>query len=213
MSIEPSDSSSDPPIDNRKSAIDNSSSLAFVSRGGDKLQAALNHFRVDVAGRVVADLGSHVGGFVDCLLQRGAKRVYSVDTSYGILAWKLRKDPRVVVLERTNAMHVTLPEPVDLVTIDVGWTPQAKILPRVAAMLAPGGAVLTLIKPQYEAPPHRLRDGVLPDEEVEAVTASVLGEVETLGWAVRETMVSPLRGHGGNREHFAYLSQRIPPSP
>jgi predicted rRNA methylase YqxC with S4 and FtsJ domains len=109
--------------------------LAHVSRGGDKLAAALDHFELDVARRVCADLGSHVGGFVDCLLQRGAARVYSVDTCYGTLAWRLRRDPRVVVLERTNAMHVSLPEPVDLITIDVGWTPQAKILPNAAGLL------------------------------------------------------------------------------
>ena len=147
----------------------------FVSRGGDKLAAALGHFKVDVAGRVCADLGSHVGGFVDCLLLRGAARVYAVDTCYGTLAWKLRRDSRVVVLERANAMHVSLPEPVDLVTIDVGWTPQIKILPNVERLVrvsgglpAPasadrptpstarrvshgGGQVLTLIKPHYEA--------------------------------------------------------------
>ena len=109
----------------------------FVSRGGEKLAAALDHFGMDVGGLCCADLGSHVGGFVDCLLQRGAAKVFSVDTSYGTLAWKLRKDDRVVVMERTNAMHVELPEPVDLVTIDVGWTPQAKVLPNVARLLRP----------------------------------------------------------------------------
>ena len=112
-----------------------STSDANVSRGGDKLAAALDRFELDVAERVCADLGSHVGGFVDCLLQRGAARIYAVDTCYGTLAWKLRRDSRVVVLERTNAMHVSLPEPVDLVTIDVGWTPQAKILPNAARLL------------------------------------------------------------------------------
>ena len=112
---------------------------------------ALTQFGMDVRGLVCADLGSNVGGFVDCLLQRGAGKVYSVDTSYGTLAWKLRKDPRVVVLERTNAMHVTLPEPVDFVTIDVGWTRQEKILPAAARMLKPGGRVVTLIKPKAEA--------------------------------------------------------------
>ncbi len=108
---------------------------AYVSRGGDKLAAALDYFGLDATDRVCADLGSHVGGFVDCLLQRGAARVYAVDTCYGTLAWKLRRNPRVVVRERTNAMHVSLPEPVDLVTIDVGWTPQSKILPNAARLL------------------------------------------------------------------------------
>ncbi|RME40059.1 MAG: hypothetical protein D6788_04150 [Planctomycetota bacterium] len=108
---------------------------SYVSRGGEKLAAALARFRVDPTGWTCADLGSHVGGFVDCLLQHGAARVYAVDTCYGTLAWRLRKDERVVVRERTNALHVTLPEPVDLVTIDVGWTRQEKVLPRAAALL------------------------------------------------------------------------------
>ena len=112
----------------------------YVSRGGEKLAAALDRFGLDVTGLVCADLGSHVGGFVDCLLRRGAARVHSVDTAYGTLAWKLRRDSRVVVYERTNAMHVSLPEPVDLVTIDVGWTPQVRILPNVARLVTPARA-------------------------------------------------------------------------
>ncbi|MCH9003257.1 MAG: hypothetical protein IIC02_11845 [Planctomycetes bacterium] len=148
-------------------------SKSYVSRGGDKLAAALTHFKLDVGGLVCADLGSHVGGFVDCLLQRGAAKVYSVDTSYGTLAWTLRKDDRVVVLERTNAMHVTLPEPVDLVTIDVGWTPQAKILPAAARMIKPEGRVVTLLKPHYEAAKELLVDGVLPDRMSANVAAAV----------------------------------------
>src|SRR5207247_2194247 len=123
----------------------------FVSRAGQKLDHALDAFHIDVRDRICADLGSNVGGFVDCLLQRGAAKVYSIDTGYGVLAWKLRKDPRVIVMERTNAMHVTLPERVSLVTIDVAWTKQKHILPAAAKMLADGGAVVTLIKPHYEA--------------------------------------------------------------
>src|SRR5687767_8878918 len=106
-----------------------SSECSYVSRGGLKLAAALDAFGIDPPGYVCADLGSNVGGFVDCLLQRGAKKVYAVDTGYGVLAYKLRIDPRVVVMERTNAMHVELPEVVDLITIDVAWTPQHRILP------------------------------------------------------------------------------------
>jgi len=182
-------------------------SHTFVSRGGEKLEAALQHFAVEVAGRTCADLGSHVGGFVDCLLRSGAARVYSVDTAYGILAWKLRKDPRVTVLERTNAMHVTLPETVELVTVDVGWTPQSKILPNVARMLSPAGRVITLIKPHYEAAENLLVNGVLPDEQVDAVVGTVLDEVKSLGWAVLGIFPSPLRGHAGNREVFALLTR------
>ena len=183
-------------------------SKSYVSRGGDKLAAALAHFKLDVAGLVCADLGSHVGGFVDCLLQHGAVKVYSVDTSYGTLAWTLRKDDRVVVLERTNAMHVTLPEPVDLVTIDVGWTPQAKILPAVARMIKPEGRVVSLLKPHYEAPKERLVDGVLPDERVGGVVESVKTAIVRDGWSIVAETESPLRGHGGNRE-FLLLLMRV----
>ena len=190
-------------IDNRPST--NGNSNRFVSRGGDKLDAALTHFKIEVAGKVCADLGSHVGGFVDCLLQRGAAKVYSIDTAYGTLAWKLRKDPRVVVLERANAMHVTLPEPVGLVTIDVGWTPQAKVLPNVPRLLAPDGGVLTLVKPHYEALPGELIDGVVPDDRVDAVVKHVLEGVISQGWTMQGTFESPIRGHGGNREVFALL--------
>lgn len=181
--------------------------MPYVSRGGDKLAAALDHFRLDVTGLIAADLGSHIGGFVDCLLQRGAAKVYSVDTSYGTLAWKLRKDPRVVVLERTNAMHVTLPEPVDLVTIDVGWTPQTKVLPQVARLVSPSAKVVTLIKPHYEAAPELIVDGVLPEEQVDAVVQKVVGDITALGWDVVGVVESPILGHGGNREVFAMLGR------
>src|SRR5258706_16468275 len=101
----------------------------FVSRAGLKLDHALSHFAIDVSGKTCADLGSNTGGFVDCLLKRGAAKVYAIDTGYGALDWNLRKDPRVAVMERTNAMHATLPEKVDVVTIDVAWTKQRHILP------------------------------------------------------------------------------------
>src|SRR4051812_10816044 len=118
--------------------------MEFVSRAGQKLDHALAVFDLDVKGLICADLGSNVGGFVDVLLQRGAKKVYSIDTGYGVLAWKLRKDPRVVVMERTNAMHANLPEPVQLVTIDVAWTKQKHILPAAKKLLSPEGICVTL---------------------------------------------------------------------
>jgi 23S rRNA (cytidine1920-2'-O)/16S rRNA (cytidine1409-2'-O)-methyltransferase len=185
-----------------------STSDTYVSRGGDKLAAALNHFRIDATGHLCADLGSHVGGFVDCLLRHGAAKVYSVDTSYGTLAWTLRKDERVVVLERTNAMHVSLPESVDLVTIDAGWTKQSKILPNAAKLLnsASTGLVLTLIKPHYEANKKLLVDGVLPDQHRGEIVDKVLEEIESTGWRIDGTFESPIPGHGGNHEVFALLS-------
>lgn len=179
----------------------------FVSRGGHKLAAALDAFQIDVNGLVCADLGSHVGGFVDCLLQRGADRVYSVDTSYGTLAWRLRKNPRVVVMERCNAMHVSLPETVDLVTIDVGWTPQHRVLPHALTLLRPGGSIVTLLKPHYEAKRGQLVNGVLPEAFVPEVLDAVLTSIAILPLVVRGTIPSPLPGHGGNREFFAHLQQ------
>ena len=181
----------------------------YVSRGGTKLEAALEHFGVDVRGLVCADLGSHVGGFVDCLLQRQAAKIYSVDTAYGILAWKLRTHDRVEVVERANAMHVTLQEPVDLVTVDVGWTPQAKILPNVARIIRPTGSVISLIKPHYESDAKRLQGGVLPEELVPTVCQAVLRDIGAMGWRVLGTVPSPIPGHGGNREVFALLRPAI----
>src|SRR5580765_6670445 len=122
----------------------------YVSRAGQKLEHALKTFSVDPCGLTCADLGSNVGGFVDCLLQHGAAKVYAVEKGYGVLEWKLRKDARVIVMERTNAMHIELPEMVDLVTIDVAWTRQKNILPAAARILQPHGLVITLIKPHYE---------------------------------------------------------------
>jgi 23S rRNA (cytidine1920-2'-O)/16S rRNA (cytidine1409-2'-O)-methyltransferase len=187
-------------------------SATFVTRGGDKLAAALDQFGVDVSNLICADLGSHAGGFVDCLLQRGAARVYSIDTSYGTLAWKLRKNPRVVVLERTNALHVELPEPVQLITIDVGWTRQSKVLAHAARLLAPDGRVISLIKPHYEADASMLEHGVLPERCFQPTLDRVIGELSANGWTVEGTCKSPMLGHGGNREVFARLSRSQPPS-
>lgn len=178
----------------------------YVSRGGLKLEAALEAFGVEPSGLVCADLGSNVGGFVHCLLARGAARVYAVDTGYGVLDYTLRRDGRVVVLERTNALHATLPEPVDLVTIDTGWTRQRHILPAAIRMLRAGGKILSLVKPHYESPPECLRGGVLPEESVSAVVESVAKELAGLGAALIGQVESPIVGHAGNREVWFYLT-------
>lgn len=178
---------------------------AYVSRGGQKLAAALDAFGINPAGLVCADLGSNVGGFVDCLLQRGAARVYAIDTGYGTLAWKLRTDPRVVVMERTNAMHVVLPEPVDLVTVDVAWTPQQRILPNALKLLKPGGRIVTLIKPHYEAPREQLERGVLPRTAIPDVLAAVRQQLAKTGINFETTIESPIPGHKGNVEQLALL--------
>ena len=178
---------------------------AFVSRAGQKLEHALATFGIDVNGWVCADLGSNVGGFVDCLLQRGAEKAYAIDTGYGVLAWKLRKDSRVVVMERTNAMHVKLPEQVALVSIDVAWTKQKNILPAARKMLQDGGIAISLIKPQYEAGFERLREGVLPSEQLGSVLELVKADIAACGFQLLEMIESPIRGGEGNVEMLAYL--------
>jgi len=177
----------------------------YVTRAGLKLAAALDAFGVDPAGAVCADLGCNVGGFVDCLLRRGASRVYAIDTGYGVLAWSLRKDPRVVVMERTNAMHVQLPEPVDLVTIDVAWTPQVKILPNASRLLRPGGRIISLIKPHYEADKSLLHSGVLAPEDARRVLDETIAHIGESGLHVAGTIESPIAGNKGNLEFLALI--------
>jgi 23S rRNA (cytidine1920-2'-O)/16S rRNA (cytidine1409-2'-O)-methyltransferase len=180
----------------------------YVSRAGYKLEGALRQLRVAPAGWVCADLGCNVGGFVDCLLQHGAAKVYAIDTGYGTLAWKLRKDSRVVVMERTNAMHATLPEPVDLVTIDVAWTRQQHILPAAAKMIEAEGRVLTLVKPHYEAPKDVLVRGVLPAEHLETIIEQVRRQVDEMGWRIVAECPSPVPGTGGNREVWLLVERQ-----
>jgi 23S rRNA (cytidine1920-2'-O)/16S rRNA (cytidine1409-2'-O)-methyltransferase len=177
----------------------------FVSRAGRKLDHAIGVFGVDVTGKICADLGCNVGGFTDCLLQRGAGKVYAVDTAYGVLDWILRNDKRVVVMERTNAMHAQFPEKMQIVTIDVAWTKQKYVLPAAGQVLAPDGVVVTLVKPHYEAPENELRNGVLPEEKVEEVLKSVRHDARESGFVWEGTTTSPIKGHGGNVEVLALL--------
>jgi 23S rRNA (cytidine1920-2'-O)/16S rRNA (cytidine1409-2'-O)-methyltransferase len=179
----------------------------FVSRGGEKLEAALEHFGIEVAGAVTADVGASTGGFTDCLLQRGARRVYAIDTGYGQLHWDLRNDPRVVVMERTNARHLdSLPEPVDLVTIDVSFISLGLILPAAVGWLSPNADVVALIKPQFEAgPAYVKKGGVVRDPQVHRrVLEEVLGAAAELELALRGLMPSPLHGPAGNVEFLAW---------
>jgi len=181
---------------------------SYVSRAGLKLAAALEAFELDIRGWTCVDFGSHTGGFVDCLLRHGATCVHAVDPGYGILDYRLRRDPRVVVHERTNALEFASPERVPLVTCDVGWTPQRLVLPAARRCLRdPDGQVITLVKPQYEAPQEWLRGGILPDERIDDVLASVRQDVAGLGLRIAGELLSPLRGHGGNREFLWWLCQ------
>ena len=182
----------------------------FVSRAGEKLEHALAVFALDVKEAVCADFGANAGGFTDCLLQRGAAKVYAVDTGYGALDWKLRRDSRVVVMERTNAMHLELDEEVDLVTIDVAWTKQRHILPAAWRAIKPTGHVVCLIKPHYEAPPKLLVKGVLPADQVDPVVQSVLADIAAAGFEVLKTTPSPMLGSKGNIEVLALVRPRVP---
>ena len=189
----------------------------FVSRAGEKLEHALDAFNLDVTGFDCADFGCNVGGFTDCLLERGAKSVTAIDTGYGVLAWKLRDDDRVEVLERTNALHAATPaEGKDLVVIDLAWTPQRLSLPAARAWLRPEGKIVTLVKPHYELPPEQsdlLESGFLPPEHAEGVFKNVLTEISELGFKTLSTTQSPLvggkssrkRGVPGNVEFLAFL--------
>ena len=185
-----------------------------MSRGGVKLAAGLAGFGVDVTGFVCADLGANVGGFTDCLLQHGAAKVYAVDTGYGQLAWKLRQNQRVVVMERTNALHmcqnegVAKPLAADLVTVDLGWTRQKHAIG--AALRWQPLHIITLIKPQYETSPDPRDRGVLPAAEAEAVMQDVLGQMPSYGVTVCGHVRSPIlggagKGRRGNIEYLAWV--------
>jgi 23S rRNA (cytidine1920-2'-O)/16S rRNA (cytidine1409-2'-O)-methyltransferase len=189
----------------------------FVSRGGDKLEAALIAFPLDVSGRVCADLGASTGGFTDCLLQHGAAKVYTIDVGKGILHWKLRSDPRVVIMEETNARYVeSLPEPVSLVTIDASFISLKILLPVVKNWLPSlkgrgagvEGEILALIKPQFEAgrKESAKHKGVIRDPAVhKAILQDVLSFAQGRGLGVRGLLRSPVQGPKGNIEFLAWL--------
>ncbi|MBM4156616.1 MAG: TlyA family RNA methyltransferase [Lentisphaerae bacterium] len=182
----------------------------FVSRGGEKLDAAFGAFPISVAGAVCLDVGASTGGFTDCMLQRGAARVYAIDVGRGQLHWKLRTDPRVVVMEGVNARHLRalrVPEPAGFAAVDVSFISLTKVLPAVRELLLPGAGLVTLIKPQFEAGRAEVgRGGVVRDEAVrqrvvEAVRSFGVSE-PGLEW--RGVCPSPLRGPAGNVEFLAF---------
>lgn len=179
----------------------------FVSRGGEKLDAALTRFGVEVRGLVAADIGASTGGFTDCLLQRGAARVYAIDVGYGQLAWKLRQDARVVVMERVNARYLErLPESVDLIVSDVSFISLRLIYATAVHWLKDEGQVVSLIKPQFEAGPEKVgKGGVVRDSATHrAVLEQVTREMDALGLGLCGLMVSPLRGPAGNIEFLGW---------
>lgn len=183
----------------------------FVSRGGEKLAGALDAFSIDPSGTVAADLGASTGGFTDCLLQRGAMRVYAVDVGYGQLDDRVRRDERVVVMERTNARLLPgLPEPIDLVVIDVSFISLSLIFPVAAGLLRDGGTVIPLIKPQFEAGKRDLgKNGVVRDPAVHRrVLREALISAASNGLAVEGLIASSLIGPAGNIEFLAHLVRR-----
>lgn len=195
----------------------------FVSRGGEKLDAALETFAIDVSGFVCADVGASTGGFTDCLLQRGAAKVYAIDVGKGILHWKLRNDPRVVVMEQTNARYLeVLPEPVTLVTVDASFISLKILLPVVKTWLdasiasndaiqARPGGIIALIKPQFEAGRKDVArgDGVIRDPQIhKQVLQDILDFARGERFHVRGLVKSPLLGPKGNAEFLVWLDKR-----
>ena len=187
----------------------------FVSRGGLKLDHAFDEFGISADGMICADFGCSTGGFTDCLLQRGATRVYALDTGYGVLDYRLRIENRVTVMERTNALHAEVPEELpSLISVDMSWTPQRLCVPACLEWLAPDAdaRILTLVKPHYEAKglgmEDRLVGGVLDEDDARLVTELVLGSMDAMGVRVLGSVRSPILGgkkNGGNVEYLALL--------
>jgi 23S rRNA (cytidine1920-2'-O)/16S rRNA (cytidine1409-2'-O)-methyltransferase len=185
-------------------------SAPYVSRGGEKLAAALDAFGIDPTGRTALDVGASTGGFTDVLLLRGAAHVIAVDVGYGQLAWSLRQDPRVTVVERTNIRHLDqLPLPADLAVIDVSFISLRLVLPRVRELLSPPGDVVALVKPQFEVGKGAVgKGGVVRDPEQHRSVVHSLGEfAREIGYAVAGEIPSPIVGAKGNREFLLYLKR------
>ncbi len=185
---------------------------AYVGRGGLKLEAALDCFRISVEGRVALDVGASTGGFTDCLLQRGAARVYAVDVGYGQMAWRLRRDPRVVLIERQNIRTLpadAIPEPADLATIDVSFISLSKVIPHVLPRLAGGGEILALVKPQFEVGYGEVGPGgiVRSPEAHRAVLDRLCVQAVAWGISVAGLTPSPILGKKGNAEFWLYLKK------
>ena len=186
--------------------------IPYVSRGGLKLEKALQVFPVDMTGKVVADIGASTGGFVDCALQNGAVKVFAIDVGYNQLDWKLRSDARVINMEKTNARYLeadSLGEMVDIITTDVSFISLEKILPPAMAFLKDGGHVLALIKPQFEAGREHLnKNGIVKSEKVRLkVVSDILEFSKSCGYEVLGSTASPIEGGSGNTEYLAVLKR------
>jgi 23S rRNA (cytidine1920-2'-O)/16S rRNA (cytidine1409-2'-O)-methyltransferase len=185
----------------------------FVGRGGLKLSGALDHFKIDVRGKVALDIGASTGGFTDCLLQRGAAKVFAVDVGRGQLAWKIRNDPRVVVIEKLNARFLSrehVPEDVDLCVIDVSFISLTLILPRAFELLTRSGVILALIKPQFELQRRDVsRGGIVREPALhEKAQQKIVNFVQEAGYRVAGLVPSPITGTEGNQEFFICIRKR-----
>jgi len=185
--------------------------LKYVSRGGYKLEKAMNTWPITLSDKTCADIGASTGGFTDCMLQNGAAKVYAVDVGYGQFAWKLRQDPRVVTLERTNARYLTaeqIPDPLDFFSVDVSFISLSLILPPLKPLMAPGGQGVCLVKPQFEAGRDKVgKKGVVRDRAVHLeVLERFLDHAHAAGFTVRGVTFSPIRGPEGNIEYLGWLS-------
>lgn len=183
----------------------------FVGRGGLKLDGVLDEFKIDVTGFIAADIGASTGGFTDCLLQRGAAKVYAVDVGYGQLHWKLRNDPRIIVMEQFNARYLRetdLPEKVDIIVMDVSFISVTKIWNNLKNILKPGGILLVLVKPQFEAGRENIpKGGVIKDPKIHLeVLNNTVSQAKTDGWQIQKLIPSPIKGSDGNREYWLYLT-------
>lgn len=183
--------------------------LSYVSRGGLKLEHALKEFSIDVKNKVAMDVGASTGGFTDCLIQHGAKRVYAIDVGYGQLAWKLRVDPRVIPIERTNIRYMNrdkIPEDVDIVTVDVSFISLKLVIPKVLEFLKTEGEIIALIKPQFEVGRREVdKGGIVKDQEKRQKAVEEIKKFfESLNLKVRGVTESPIKGHKGNIEYLIY---------
>jgi len=185
--------------------------LRYVSRGGLKLEAALREFGLDVRGKICLDVGASTGGFTDCLLKNGAEKVYALDVGYGQLDWKLRNDPRVVNIEKTNIRYFdgkVIKETVDLATVDVSFISLDRVLPKVKQLVGRNGEIVSLIKPQFEAGREKVKKGVVKDSIVhKQVIDKIKMLAGKLGLKIKGLITSPIKGPSGNVEYFIYLKK------
>lgn len=199
-------------VDPGSSIVLKDDDIPFVGRGGVKIDAAIEHFSIDLAGRIIMDVGCSTGGFTDCVLKRSARKVYAIDVGYGQFDWSLRNDPRVVLLEKTNIRYLDqklISDPIDCAVIDVSFISLLKVLPAVRDFLAPSGTVLALIKPQFEVGRYQVGKGGIVKDEADRLSAidRVREGAVALGFIEMGLMQSPITGQKGNIEYFIYLGR------